>query len=62
MRTNTIHDIDLHDDLREMTGAVDLVEATFTPWDDDQAAELDALVSSLSGYERLDLAAFGDDD
>ena len=53
MSTSTIHAEELHAALQGMTGAADVVEAVFTPWDDDQLAELTSLLAEMNGLERL---------
>lgn len=47
--------------LVDMTGAVDVIEATFTPWDADQADALASLLSEMNGLDELDQATFGDE-
>ncbi|MDO5628182.1 MAG: hypothetical protein Q4G43_07670 [Mobilicoccus sp.] len=55
MSTNTLtHELTIA--LDEMTGAVDIVEAAFTPWDLDQEVELEVLLAQMSGLDRLDAA------
>ena len=56
MSTSTVHADELHVALQGMTTAVDVVEAVFTPWDDDQLAELTGLLAEMTGLERLDAA------
>lgn len=47
---------DLAQAVDAMTGAVDVVEAAFTPWDLDQLVELEVLLAELGGIDALDAA------
>lgn len=54
MSISTMHTHHLRDALTDMTGAVDVVEAVFTPWDADQEIELEVLLAGLDSLDRLD--------
>lgn len=58
MNSSTIAHRELHIAIEDMTAATDLIEATFTPWDADQATELDALLREMRGLENLDAAIY----
>ena len=60
MSTSTIQNLELHTALQSMTGAADVVEAVFTPWDADQRTELDHLLAEMTGLDRLDREIFGE--
>ncbi|GAB48099.1 hypothetical protein [Mobilicoccus pelagius] len=60
MSNSTIQAEELHTALAGMTGAADVVEAVFTPWDDDQLDALTRLLSEMTGLERLDDAVSGE--
>ncbi|GMA41093.1 hypothetical protein [Mobilicoccus caccae] len=47
MSTSTIHD-KLRIALADLTGSVAVIEAAFTPWDDDQRAALEGLLTEMT--------------
>ena len=57
MSTSTSHD-KLRIALADLTGSVAVIEAAFTPWDDDQRAALEGLLTEMTSLEDLDAAVF----